>query len=112
MLYKKYTNFSEENICKIIYILYLLLHLFFPLIALYYVKNYIKDSIKTEYPYIKSLIIFIIYILFNIYIINSFKIYNKSLQLTKIEFRIIVTSIILTYIMLLFYFEYIKKSFS
>ena len=107
---KKYTNFSEENICKIMNIFGLTWHLLFPLIALYYVKDYIKDSIKTDYAYIKAFIIFIIYCLFNIYIIDSFKVYNKSLELTNIEFNIIFTSIILTFMGLLYYFESIKNN--
>ena len=72
-------------------------------------EDYIKDSIKTQYAYIKVFIIFIIYGLLNIYIIDSFKVYNKSLELTKTEFNIILTSIILTFIALLYYFESIKK---
>lgn len=110
-LYKKYTNFNEENICKIINIIQLTWHLLFPLIALYYVKDYIKDSIKTQYAYIKAFIIFIIYGLLNIYIIDSFKVYNKSLELTKTEFNIILTSIILSFMGLLYYFESIKNSY-
>lgn len=105
-LLKKYTTLSEKNI----YIMQLIGHLLFPLIALYYIKDYIKDSIKTQYAYIKAFIIFMIYIVFNIYIINSFKVYNKSLELTKTEFNIIITSIILTFIALLYYFESIKNS--
>lgn len=92
------------------YIFGILIHFFIPLIALYYVKDYIKDSIKTDYAYIKAFIIFIIYGLLNIYIINSFKIYNKSLQLTKTEFNIILTSIILTFIGFMYYFESTKNS--
>tara|TARA_B110000902_G_C14032338_1_gene484555 strand:- start:56 stop:658 length:603 start_codon:yes stop_codon:yes gene_type:complete len=107
--FNNYTNFNEENICKIINIIGLTWHLLFPLIALYYIKDYIKDSIKTEYAYIKAFIISIIYFLINVYIIGSFKVYNKSLELTKTEFNIIITSIILTYIALLYYFENIKK---
>jgi hypothetical protein len=108
-LYKKYTNFNEENICKIMYIFGIIIHLLFPLVVLYYVKDYIKNSIKTEYAYVKAFIIFIIYVLINIYIIGSFKVYNKSLELTKTHFNIIITSIILTYIALLYYFESIKN---
>lgn len=108
--FEKYTNFNGENICKIIYIMGLTWHLLLPLILLYYVKDYIRDSIKTEYAHIKAFIIFIIYVLFNIYIIDSFKVYNKSLKLTKTEFNIILTSIVLTYISLLYYFESIKNT--
>ena len=108
---KKIINYNDEIITMIlVIIIQILAHLLFPLIALYYVKDYIKDSIKTEYAYIKAFIIFIIYILFNIYIIDSFKVYNKSLELTKTEFNTIVTSIIITFMGLLYYFESIKNS--
>ena len=109
-LFEKYTNFNGQNICKIINIMGLTWHLLFPLILLYYVKDYIKDSIKTEYAVIKAFIIFIIYILLNIYIIGTFEVYNKSLKITKREFNIITTSIILIFIALLYYFESIKNT--
>ena len=66
-------------------------------------------SIKTEYAYVKAFIIFIIYGLLNIYIIDSFKIYNKTLDLTNIEFNVIITFIVLTFICLLYYFKFIIK---
>lgn len=107
---KNYTNFSEEKIYILSFLLGVFWHLLFSLITLYHVKDYIKDSIKTQYAYIKAFIIFIIYGLFNIYIIDSFKVYNKSLELTKTEFNIIVISIILTFMGLLYYFESIKNT--
>ena len=106
---KNYTNFSEEKIYILSFLLGVFWHLLFPLIALYYVKDYIKDYIKTEFAVIKAFIIFIIYGLFNIFIIDIFKVYKNSLELTKTEFNIIVTSIVLTYISLLYYFESIKN---
>ena len=68
------------------------------------------DIPKDVSAYIKAFIIFIIYVLFNIYIIDSFKVYNKSFELTKTEFNIILTSIILTFMVLMYYFESIKNS--
>jgi len=109
-LLKRFTFLNEKWISKIFYIFGIAWHLLFPLIALYYVKDYIKDSIKTDYAYIKAFIIFIIYGLFNIYIIDSFKVYNKSLELTKTEFNVILTSIVLTFMGLLYYFESIKNN--
>tara|TARA_Y100000816_G_scaffold16289_1_gene10711 strand:+ start:1681 stop:2355 length:675 start_codon:yes stop_codon:yes gene_type:complete len=107
---KNYTNFSKEKICILAFLIGLFWHLLLPLIALYYVKYYIKDSIKTQNTYIKAFIIFIIYNLFNVYIIDSFKVYNKSLKITKTEFNIINTSIVLTFICLMYYFESIKNN--
>ena len=108
---KNYTNFSKEKICILAFLIGVFWHLLFPLIALYCVKYYIKDSIKTQNTYIKAIIIFIIYFLFNVYVIDSFKVYNKSLELTKTEFHIICTSIVLTFIGLMYYFESIKTDF-
>lgn len=108
--FEKYTFLKEEQICLLAFFIGLTWHLLFPLIALYYVKDYIKDSIKRQYAYIKAFIIFIIYVLFNVYIIGSFEVYNKSLKITKTEFNIIITSIILIFIALLYYFESIKNT--
>ena len=110
-LLKKYTTLSEKIISIIINIFtFFIGHLLFLLLALYYVKDYIKVSIKTDYACVKAIIIFTIFFLFNIYIIDSFKVYNKSLELTKTEFNIILTSIVLTFIGLLYYFESIKNT--
>lgn len=84
-------------------------HVLFPLIALYYVKSYIKKSIKTKNCLKLSILLYMIYLLFNIFKLNTFKIYNKSLNLTTTEFKILLTSITVTYIGLIYYFETIKN---
>ena len=50
-----------------------------------------------------------IYLLFNIFKLNTFKIYNKSFKLTTTEFTIVLTSITVTYMGLIYYFETIKN---
>jgi hypothetical protein len=84
-------------------------HVIFPLIALYYVKSYIKKSIKTQNCLKLSILLYMIYLLFNIFKLNTFKIYNNSLKLTTTEFKILLTSITVTYIGLIYYFETIKN---
>jgi hypothetical protein len=83
-------------------------HILFLLIALYYVKPYIINSQKTNYAYIHGFVYFILFGLFNIYTIDIFKIYNKKLQLTNYEFKVLLFLISVTYIILLYYFETIK----
>jgi hypothetical protein len=83
-------------------------HILFLLIALYYVKPYIINSQKTNYAYIHVFVYFILFGLFNIYTIDIFKIYNKKLQLTNYEFKVLFFLITITYIILLYSFETIK----
>jgi hypothetical protein len=84
-------------------------HILFLLIALYYVKSYIIAAKKTNDAYISAFIFFILFGLFNIYIIDIFKIYSKKLDITNNEFKLLLFLIPLTYILLLYYFETIKS---
>ena len=83
-------------------------HILFLLIALYYVKSYIINSQKTNYAYISVFVYFILFGLFNIYTIDVFKLYNKKLELTNNEFKLVLILITITYVILLYYFETIK----
>jgi len=84
-------------------------HILFLLIALYYVKSYIIAAKKTNNAYISAFVFFILFGLFNIYIIDIFKIYSKKLDITNNEFKLLLFLITLTYILLLYYFETIKS---
>ena len=106
---KKFLDISEKKICLLMFFGGLSWHVLFPLIALYYVKSYIKKSIKTKNCLKLSILLYMIYLLFNIFKLNTFKIYNKSLNLTTTEFKILLTSITVTYIGLIYYFETIKN---
>jgi hypothetical protein len=83
-------------------------HILLLLLALYYVKSYIIAAKKTTYPYINAFVYFILFILFNIYIIDIFKIYNKKLEISNNEFKLLLFLITVIYILLLYYFETIK----
>jgi hypothetical protein len=107
--FKKILDISEKNICLLMFFCGLSWHLLFPLIALYYVKSYIKKSIKTKNCLKLSILLYMIFLLFNIFKLNTFKIYNKSLKLTITEFKILLTSITVTYMGLIYYFETIKN---
>ena len=106
---KKFLDISEKNICLLMFFCGINWHILFPIIALYYLKSYIKKSIKTKNCLKLSILLYMIYMLFNLYNFNSFKIYNKSLKLTTTEFKILLTSITITYMGLLYYFETIKN---
>jgi len=84
-------------------------HILFLLLALYYVKSYIIAAKKTNDAYISAFVFFILFGLFNIYIIDIFKIYSKRLDITNNEFKLLLFLITLTYILLLYYFETIKS---
>jgi len=106
---KKFLDISEKKIGLLMFLVSVSWHVIFPLIALYYVKSYIKKSIKTKNCLKLSILLYIIYLLFNIFKLNTFKIYNNSLKLTTTEFKILVTSITITYMGLIYYFETIKN---
>jgi len=106
---KKILDISEKKICLLMFFGGLTWHVLFPLIALYYVKSYIKKTIKTKNCLKLSILLYIIYLLFNIYIFKLNKIYNNSLKLTTTECKILFTSITVTYMGLIYYFETIKN---
>jgi hypothetical protein len=106
---KKFLDISEKKICLLMFLVSVSWHVIFPLIALYYVKSYIKKSIKTKNCLKLSILLYMIYLLFNIFKLNTFKIYNNSLNLTTTEFKILLTSITVTYMGLIYYFETIKN---
>ena len=108
----EYLKTITKNNNKIIITYYLIYtigwHILFLLMALYYVNSYINDSKKTKNAYISAFVYFILFGLFNIYSIDIFKIYNKKLDITHNEFKLLVSIITVTYIILLYYFETIK----
>jgi hypothetical protein len=107
---KKYIiDISGENIAFYYAIISCLVHLIFSIIALLYVKKYIKTSKKTNNALLISFILFIIYGYVNVYVNDIFKIYTKSLELTNREYVISLSSITLTYSGLIYYIETIKN---
>ena len=105
----KFLYLSEENTVKYIEILFVIIHLIFSIIAFIYVKKYIKRAKKTNNALLKSFMLFCIWGIYNIYIIDVVKLYNKILKTTKTETAIITISITITYSGLLYYFETIKN---
>ena len=108
-LCKKYLYLSEENIGVLFSLFNISIHIFGSITAFIYVKKYIKRSKKTNNAFLKSLILFCIWGLINIYVIDSFKVYNKVFELTKTETTTATISITITYSGLLYYFETLKN---
>ena len=107
---KKYIiDISGENIAFYYAIISCSIHLIFSIIALLYVKKYIKTCKKTNNALLISFILFIIYGYVNVYVNDIFKIYTQSLELTNREYVISLSSLTLTYSGLLYYFETIKN---
>jgi hypothetical protein len=102
---------DSKQIRQIItYVLYhnILLHILFTIIACYYVKSYIIHSKKTDYAYLVSLWYAILFLLFNIYVMDIYKRYNRKIMLSTNETTIIILSLFIIYAILLYYFETIK----
>ena len=107
--YNKYTNLSLENIGIVSTLLCYLYHIVLIVIALLYVKNYIKSSKRSNNTYIFSYILFFIYILANLYLNDIYNIYVKPFEITNNEYNLSLITITFTYSGLLYYFENIKN---
>jgi hypothetical protein len=104
-----YLKLNDKNIRLLRAYGDIITHFIYTIIAFLYSKKYIKKAKKTNNPKIIAFILFIIYCLFNIYINDAFKVYNKSLAITKCESNILIISTTITYSGLLYYFETIKN---
>ena len=105
----EYLQLSEENINIIGALINIFEHILIIIIAFLCAKKYIKNAKKTNNPNTIAFILFIIYCLFNIYINDAFKVYNKSLAITNDESNILIISITLTYSGLVYYFDSLKN---
>jgi cation transport ATPase len=106
---KKYLHLSQENTGVFIALFDLSWHLFGSMIAFIFAKKYIINSRKTNNAFLISFILFCLWLLCNIYIIDGFKVYNKALELSKNETTTVIISVSITYSGLLYYFETIKN---
>ena len=106
---KKYLYLSEENTGVFIALFDLSWHLFGSIIAFIFAKRYIINSKKTNNTLLISLLLFCLWLLYNIYIVDGFKVYNKALKLTKTESTTVIISVSITYSGLLYYFETLKN---
>ena len=100
---------SEDNACMCTGVLDIVIHMLFSIIALIYIKSYIKNSKKTKNAALISFILFCIWGLVNIYYNNAIELYNKVLKTTKTESTTAIISITLTYSGLVYYFDTLKN---
>jgi len=105
----KFLYLSEENTVKYSTFIFIIAHVIISIMAFIYVKKYIKGAKKTNNALLKSFILFCIWGIYNIYVIDVIKLYNKILKTTKTETAIATISITITYSGLLYYFETIKN---
>ena len=107
-LWKKYVPLCETSFFTFMASFAILWHIFFGFLALYYVKDFIRNSIATKYSYIIAYILIILFYAMNYS--NSFKLYNKSLKMTLTEFRLAMFINLLISTGLIYYFETLKLS--
>ena len=105
-LWKKYVPLCETSFFTFMALFAILWHLFFGFLALYYVKDFIKDSIATKHSYIIAYILILLFYAMNYS--NSFKLYNKSLKMTYNEFQLAMFINLLLSTGLIYYFENLK----
>ena len=100
---------TEENACMCIGVFDVVIHMLFLIIALIYIKSYIKNSKKTKNAVLISLLLFCIWGLINIYVNDAIELYNKIYKTTKTESTTAIISITLTYSGLVYYFDTLKN---
>ena len=105
-LWKKYVPLCETSFFTFMALFAILWHLFFGFLALYYVKDFIKDSIATKHSYIIPYVLILLFYAMNYS--NSFKLYNKSLKMTYNEFQLAMFINLLLSTGLIYYFENLK----
>ena len=105
-LWKKYVPLKGTSFFTFMALFAILWHLFFGFLALYYVKDFIKDSIATKHSYIIAYILILLFYAMNYS--NSFKLYNKSLKMTYNEFQLAMFINLLLSTGLIYYFENLK----
>jgi len=99
---------SRKQIIFCSHIISIFIHILLILIVFYSVNSYIIHSKKTDYPYLSSVCYMIVFLLFNIYKIDIYNKYTKKLNLSTNEVTMLILSIIIVFIMLVYYFETIK----
>ena len=107
-LWKKYIPCTEISFFTFMAVFTILWHMFFGFLALYYVKNFIKNSISTKYSYIVGYLLIVLFCAINYN--SAFKLYNNSLKCSVNEFN---NGVILDLFIiggLIYYFETIKVS--
>ena len=107
-LWKRYVPYTETNFFTFMAVFTILCHLFFGLLALYYVRFFIKISITTKYSYSMGYLLIVLFFIINYN--SSFKLYNNSLKCSAQEYNNGVFLTLFIVAVLIYYFETIKVS--
>jgi hypothetical protein len=108
-LWKRYVPYDETSFFPAMASFAIAWHIVFALLALYYVKGFITNSINTNYSYITSYIALVL-----LYIMNynsGFKLYNNSLKMTNYEYNVAMAILFLISAGVIYYFETIKSNY-
>jgi len=108
-IWKRYVPYEETSFFPAMASFAITWHIVFALLALYYVKGFIANSISTNYSYITSYIALVL-----LYVMNynsGFKLYNNSLKMTNYEYNVAMTILFLISAGVLYYFETIKSKY-
>ena len=106
-LWKKYVPLKETSFFTFMAVFTILWHMFFGLLALYYVKTFINNSINTPYSYIIGYLLIVLFFVINYS--SGFKLYNDSLKCSANEYN---NGLFLNLFIiggLIYYFETIKS---
>jgi len=108
-LWKRYVPYDETSFFPAMASFAIVWHIAFALLALYYVKGFITNSITTNYSYITSYIALVL-----LYVMNynsGFKLYNNSLKMTITEFNVAMAILFSISAGVIYYFETIKSNY-
>jgi len=108
-LWKNYVPCDETSFFPFMAVFTILWHMFFGFLALYYVKNFIKNSIITKYSYIVGYLLILLFFAINYN--SGFKLYNNSLKITVNEYNHGLFLNLFIVAGVIYYFETIKSKY-
>jgi hypothetical protein len=108
-LWKNYVSCDETSFFPFMAVFTILWHMFFGFLALYYVKNFIKNSIITKYAYIVGYLLILLFFAINYN--SGFKLYNNSLKITVNEYNHGLFLNLFIVAGVIYYFETIKSKY-
>ena len=108
-LWKRYVPYDETSFFPFMACFAIVWHIAFALLALYYVKTFIKNSITTKYAYIVGYLLILLFYAINYN--NAFKLYNNSLKCSVNEFNNGAFFSLFIVAGVIYYFETIKSKY-
>lgn len=108
-IWKRYVPYEETSFFPAMASFAIAWHIAFALLALYYVKGFIINSISTNYSYITGYIALML--LYTMNYNSGFKLYNNSLKMTINEFNVAMAILLSISAGVIYYFETIKSKY-